>query len=95
MLMQFQNKLSLVLFLFGKMFLQIVITDEIKFINSLNGKYKNGIVYLLFPQISRMIGPQDAVNIIAHTQGVQLISELSEIEKKRINKEDLPPIAIN
>jgi len=85
------NRLILSFCLYGEISSTIVISDDIRFSREME-KFKDGKVYLVFPQINKFLGPYELPNYLAHMINVEpKISELEMIEKRRIPFDQLPP----
>lgn len=90
-LIALNNRLALGLCLYGEIWATIVISDEPSFSREMQ-KFKDGIVYLVFPQLNEFLGPYDLPNFLAHKTIVDCkIPELEVIEERRIPFDQLPP----
>lgn len=76
--------------LYGVLLAQVVISDDKKYFSDRH-ELKNGLIYLLFPQIKKSLGPITLVKFIAFKYAGDKITELEDIEKERISFQSLPP----
>lgn len=53
--------------------------------------YRQGVTYLISPQLGRFVGPISLPQYIAHKTGVGTVPELQPIEAQRVDPATLPP----
>lgn len=53
--------------------------------------YRQGVMYLIAPQLGRFVGPVSLPQFIAHKTGIGKVQELQAIEAMRIDPSTLPP----
>jgi len=84
------KELVIGLCLYGVIFAQIVICDDKKYFSD-RQELRSGLIYLLFPQIKKIVGPISLGKYIACKFSGDKLKELEEIENCRIDYKKLPP----
>lgn len=84
--------LMMSIFLFGRIPLNIVISDEPSLWNNKSDVIdEDGIVLVVIPQLNKCVGPISLPEYLGHLQTDYKIQELTEIERLKIDKKSLPP----
>ena len=76
----------------GTKIMHLVMADEP---NLWQGKgfepYRNGVLYLMLPQLARFVGPIGLPEYVVHRTNIARIAELADLERHRIDPATLPP----
>lgn len=70
--------------------MSVVISDNTVLVDSLDQKFKEGVIWLTIPSLSRSEGPIWFPDYLAHREGSQPLTALTAIEAMRIDPSSLP-----
>lgn len=70
--------------------MSVVISDSIVLVDSLDQKFKEGLIWLIIPSLSRSEGPIWLPDYLAHREGSRPLAALTAIEALRIDPSSLP-----
>ena len=71
--------------------MSIVVCDDESLVGKIDDVYDDGVVWITVPALETAFGPLELPNYIAHKLGNIHLSELTELEEKRVDFDSLPP----